>query len=91
MTIRVVNQPTENLRGSASRNFRDLSEEQRRIGLWSFPIIFKPNGDRYNKKPLVKWKALQDRPPTDAELKAWYANPDFQQPAAGTQPARRPA
>jgi hypothetical protein len=53
--------------------FEAIANQLRSIGLWCFPIAFRRNGDHYDKKPTVKWKHLQDRPPTDLELKNWIA------------------
>jgi hypothetical protein len=52
--------------------FRSISDDARAIGLWCFPQAIIPSDDgHWQKKPLVKWKALQERPPTDDELHAW--------------------
>jgi hypothetical protein len=36
-------------------------------GIWVLPQ------EAGEKKPCIRWKQYQDRPPTDAELKMWYA------------------
>jgi Bifunctional DNA primase/polymerase, N-terminal len=52
--------------------FKSISDDARAIGLYCFPQAIVPGDDgHWQKKPLVKWKALQERPPTDDELHAW--------------------
>jgi hypothetical protein len=52
--------------------FESIAEPLRAVGLWCFPISIECNADEhYDKTPLVKWKALQERPPTPDELETW--------------------
>jgi hypothetical protein len=55
----------------SSRKFAAISRALREVGLWCFPIAFKRNGNHYDKKPIVRWKPFQERPPTEAELITW--------------------
>jgi hypothetical protein len=45
--------------------FKEINEALRANGLWSFPVE--------GKQPLIAWKSLQDRPPTDTELEFLYS------------------
>jgi hypothetical protein len=53
-----------------ARIFSDLA----RYKLWGFPIGFVGDGDRYEKRPYVKWKLFQTRAPTRAERDQAVAN-----------------
>jgi hypothetical protein len=51
--------------------FRSISDDVRGHGLWAFPLAVKRVGDHWDKKPLVKWKHLQEHSPTDDEIRDW--------------------
>jgi hypothetical protein len=53
--------------------FRLIYHHLREHGLWCFPQAFLLADDRcsYKKQPLVPWKELQNRPPTNEEILEW--------------------
>ena len=52
--------------------FAAISTTLRVFGIWCFPLRFRLNdAGKYEKLPLVAWKALQSRQPTEDELAHW--------------------
>lgn len=59
------------------RGFAGIFNSLRPFGLWAFPVGFEHSGNgRIEKRPLVRWGEVQERPPTQKELDQWYLKPN---------------